>query len=44
MDGHVEFKKIGSLRSGNFGLTPDERYSKTNSALPDSGGKFWSIF
>ncbi len=31
VDGHVEYRKYKSLRSGDFGLTPDEPWSSTNS-------------
>ncbi|MFN4227258.1 MAG: prepilin-type N-terminal cleavage/methylation domain-containing protein [Candidatus Ratteibacteria bacterium] len=44
LDGHVEFKKLGSLRSGNFGLVPDQAYSKTNSINPDGGGNYVPAF
>lgn len=44
IDGHVEYRKLGSLRSGNFGLTPDQSYTKTNGSFPDGGGSYWSAF
>lgn len=36
MDGHTEYRKVQTLRSGEFGLFPDELYSLTNSAGPDT--------
>jgi len=38
MDGHGELRRYRDLRSGDFGLTPDEPWSLTNSSYPDDGG------
>jgi prepilin-type processing-associated H-X9-DG protein len=38
VDGHGEFRNYRDLRSGDFGLFPDEPWSLTNSWYPDSGG------
>ena len=40
VDGHVKWRKYTSLNSGEFGLTPDEPWSLTNSQNPDGGGKY----
>ncbi|HEX8339524.1 MAG TPA: type II secretion system protein [Tepidisphaeraceae bacterium] len=37
-DGHGEYRKYKDLRSGDYGLVPDEPWSKTNSQFPDAGG------
>ncbi len=34
-DGHGEYRRYSTLRSGDFGLTPDQPYSTTNSQAPD---------
>jgi prepilin-type N-terminal cleavage/methylation domain-containing protein len=38
LDGHGDYRKYSDLRSGDFGLTPDEPWSATNSSYPDAGG------
>jgi prepilin-type N-terminal cleavage/methylation domain-containing protein/prepilin-type processing-associated H-X9-DG protein len=38
LDGHGDFRRYRELRSGDFGLTPDEPWSATNSWYPDAGG------
>jgi prepilin-type N-terminal cleavage/methylation domain-containing protein/prepilin-type processing-associated H-X9-DG protein len=38
LDGHGEYRKYRDLRSGDFGLTPDELWSLSNSWYPDAGG------
>jgi hypothetical protein len=38
LDGHGEYRRYKFLRSGDYGLTPDEPWSKTNSQFPDTGG------
>jgi prepilin-type N-terminal cleavage/methylation domain-containing protein/prepilin-type processing-associated H-X9-DG protein len=43
MDGHVEYKRYKDLRSSDFGLTPDEAWSTTNSATPDSGAAVFTL-
>jgi prepilin-type N-terminal cleavage/methylation domain-containing protein/prepilin-type processing-associated H-X9-DG protein len=47
LDGHVEYRLYKSIRSGDFGLTPDEAWSKTNTgSVPDSnpGGHYTLAF
>jgi prepilin-type N-terminal cleavage/methylation domain-containing protein len=39
-DGHVKWRKYTSLKSGEFGLTPNQSWTTTNSAAPDGGGSF----
>ena len=38
VDGHGEYRKYRDLRSGDFGLTPNEPWSASNSWYPDAGG------
>jgi prepilin-type N-terminal cleavage/methylation domain-containing protein/prepilin-type processing-associated H-X9-DG protein len=38
LDGHGEYRKATELRSGDFGMKPDEPLSKTNSDYPDASG------
>jgi prepilin-type processing-associated H-X9-DG protein/prepilin-type N-terminal cleavage/methylation domain-containing protein len=38
LDGHGEYRKLTEIRSGNFGLTPDEPLTPTNSDSPDASG------
>lgn len=38
LDGHGDYRKYRDLRSGDFGLKPDEPWSPTNSWYPDEGG------
>jgi prepilin-type N-terminal cleavage/methylation domain-containing protein len=38
LDGHGDYRKYRDLRSGDFGLAPDEPWSLTNSSYPDAGG------
>jgi prepilin-type N-terminal cleavage/methylation domain-containing protein/prepilin-type processing-associated H-X9-DG protein len=42
VDGHGEYRKYLDLRSGDFGLTPDEPWSANNSWYPDAGGNSMS--
>lgn len=42
-DGHAKWKKYTALRSGDFGLTPDEAYTNSNSVTPTAGGKYSSL-
>ena len=35
-DGHVKFLAVTQLRSGMFGMSPDQPYSLTNGNLPDA--------
>ena len=42
-DGHAKWRKLISLRSGEFGLTPDEAYTAANSVTPTAGGKYSSV-
>ncbi len=44
VDGHVEYRKYVNLRSGDFGLIPDEPWSTTNSQDPDTGSVYQSAF
>ena len=43
-DGHVKWRKFRSLRSGEFGLTPDQAWTATNGTDPDGGGTFQADF
>jgi len=42
LDGHGEYRKYRDLHSGDFGLTPDEPWSLTNSWYPDITGNAMS--
>jgi prepilin-type N-terminal cleavage/methylation domain-containing protein/prepilin-type processing-associated H-X9-DG protein len=42
MDGHVEYKRYKDMRSSDFGLTPDQAWSTTNSTNPDSGPLYFA--
>ena len=44
VDGHAKWKKFDSIRSGDFGMIPDEAYTTTNDLLPGSGGVYTSAF
>jgi prepilin-type N-terminal cleavage/methylation domain-containing protein/prepilin-type processing-associated H-X9-DG protein len=44
VDGHVKFRRHEGLRSGDFGLVPDQPWSKTNEGRPDGGGTFTARF
>jgi prepilin-type N-terminal cleavage/methylation domain-containing protein/prepilin-type processing-associated H-X9-DG protein len=44
VDGHAKWKKYEQIRSGDFGLNPDQVYSLTNAAVPDGGGAYTSAF
>jgi prepilin-type N-terminal cleavage/methylation domain-containing protein/prepilin-type processing-associated H-X9-DG protein len=44
VDGHIEYRKYKDLSSGDFGLTPNERWSISNGSTPDQGGSFKSAF
>ena len=37
-DGHAKWKAYTSIRSSDFGLMPDQAWSKTNTNYPDGGG------
>lgn len=43
-DGHVKWRKYTSVRSGEFGLAPDQAWSITNGDTPDGGGQFVPAF
>jgi prepilin-type N-terminal cleavage/methylation domain-containing protein/prepilin-type processing-associated H-X9-DG protein len=43
-DGHAKYRRYRALRSGDFGLAPDEPWSRTNEAKPDTGRVFTSRF
>ena len=44
VDGHAAYRKFRALRSGDFGLTPDQLYSQTNEIKPDGGGVYTARF
>ncbi len=44
LDGHVKWRKYRAIRSGDFGLTPDQPWSTTNSIDPDGGGSYMRAF
>jgi len=41
-DGHAKWKKLEAQRSGDFGLKPDQLYTRTNGPNPDGGGSYTS--
>jgi prepilin-type N-terminal cleavage/methylation domain-containing protein/prepilin-type processing-associated H-X9-DG protein len=43
-DGHAKYRKHRSLRSGEFGLVPDQLWSRTNELKPDGGGTYRAAF
>lgn len=43
-DGHVKWRKAESIRSGDFGLKPDQAYTATNGVNPDGGGLYQNAF
>ena len=43
-DGHAKFKHHLALRSGDFGLDPDQPWSKTNEGKPDGARAFTGRF
>jgi prepilin-type N-terminal cleavage/methylation domain-containing protein/prepilin-type processing-associated H-X9-DG protein len=43
-DGHAKYRRFQALRSGDFGLVPDQAYSPTNEHKPDSGSKYTGAF
>ena len=43
-DGHVKFKHHLALRSGDFGLVPDQPWSTTNEGKPDGAKAFTARF
>ena len=43
-DGHAKFKHHQALRSGDFGLDPDQPWSTTNEGKPDGASAFTSRF
>jgi prepilin-type N-terminal cleavage/methylation domain-containing protein/prepilin-type processing-associated H-X9-DG protein len=44
VDGHAKYRKYTALRSGDFGLLPDEPYSKKNESKPDTGKAYTPAF
>jgi prepilin-type N-terminal cleavage/methylation domain-containing protein/prepilin-type processing-associated H-X9-DG protein len=43
-DGHTKWKKFEQIRSGDFGLVPDELYTPTNDLLATGGGAYTGAF
>jgi len=43
-DGHAKYRRYRALRSGDFGLVPDEPWSKTNEIKPDTAKAYTSRF
>ena len=43
-DGHAKYRRYKALRSGDFGLVPDEPWSKTNEIKSDTAGSFRTAF
>jgi len=43
-DGHAKWKKFDQIRSGDFGLVPDELYTPTNDLFATGGGCYTSPF
>ena len=37
-DGHAKWRQYTAIRSSDFGLKPDQAWSKTNTNYPDGGG------
>jgi prepilin-type N-terminal cleavage/methylation domain-containing protein/prepilin-type processing-associated H-X9-DG protein len=44
VDGHVEYREYVQMSSGDFGLTPNQKWSKTNYDNPDGGGSYTAAF
>jgi prepilin-type N-terminal cleavage/methylation domain-containing protein len=42
-DGHGEYRKYADLRSGDYGLTPDEIWTPGNADFPTAGGPYRSV-
>jgi prepilin-type processing-associated H-X9-DG protein len=43
-DGHAKYRRYHALRSGDFGLLPDEPWSATNEGKPDTAKAYTSAF
>ncbi len=43
-DGHAKWRKTIQIRSGHFGLLPDQAYTRTNGRNPDGGGRYTAAF
>jgi prepilin-type N-terminal cleavage/methylation domain-containing protein/prepilin-type processing-associated H-X9-DG protein len=43
-DGHAKYRRYKALRSGDFGLVPDQVWSPTNELKPDGGSKYTGAF
>jgi prepilin-type processing-associated H-X9-DG protein len=43
-DGHAKWKKTVAIRSGDFGLLPNQAYTATNGTNPDGGGNYTAAF
>jgi prepilin-type N-terminal cleavage/methylation domain-containing protein/prepilin-type processing-associated H-X9-DG protein len=43
-DGHAKYRRYRALRSGDFGLVPDQLWSPTNELKPDGGGVYVARF
>jgi prepilin-type processing-associated H-X9-DG protein/prepilin-type N-terminal cleavage/methylation domain-containing protein len=43
-DGHSTWRKLDTQRSGDFGLVPDQPWTKTNGIKPDGGGVYRAAF
>jgi prepilin-type N-terminal cleavage/methylation domain-containing protein/prepilin-type processing-associated H-X9-DG protein len=43
-DGHAKYRRYRALRSGDFGLLPDEPWSRTNEGKPDTAKAYTSAF
>jgi prepilin-type N-terminal cleavage/methylation domain-containing protein/prepilin-type processing-associated H-X9-DG protein len=44
VDGHAKYRKYTALRSGDFGLVPDEPYTKKNEVKPDTAKSYTAAF
>jgi prepilin-type N-terminal cleavage/methylation domain-containing protein/prepilin-type processing-associated H-X9-DG protein len=43
-DGHAKWSRFNNIRSGHFGLLPDQPWSPTNFSNPDGGGTYTAAF
>lgn len=44
VDGHIEYRKQFDMWSGDFGLTPNQKWAPGNGSTPTGGGAFTAAF